>query len=524
MSFFSADYVRSDANFAWNLYQIERSEDLNASRQHQEFWNDVKVLEENLRNILLVIENAKATWVQHSLPRMRSPGLPLQIDWELSSIGEIVGDYQKTLYDCQKLLDDNPELRKNRNFAYNIEWNYVLEPEVDQLRKRLQFHNTKILILLRPLELTLLSEIHRDLASRIDAVHHTLLQLKGLLIQDVGLALSEKEGVLVVDLDIPAEIKSRFQASAEKSYPDIRTIGNFPLQAGADSFVQYFTQSTKSFIPRGSLLDERTPPPQQYLALLKCVWIMRRLSNCEALRSAPIGSQWHGYVHQLREDLSIECQRFKAPLAERLIDPDLSGVRNDNAYDIWPAENIADYMSRHTEERALEEVLGFPMPSQSESLHRGFKILKLGSTRYRIVESVEDRNNTSINRQEQKMEIDLKTVIFTPLYAIPSSRPEALEVRIASPTADITPTFLEPKHIFNLQHLFTGYKVFEKYDQTMVTVSFTISGKPDPLIEHGRLQLWLPRQFGGSRKTYKYLRSVSLKSELSSLTSGFFKS
>jgi hypothetical protein len=443
----------------------------------------------------------------------------LQKNWDLSSLREIVGDYHKTLADCQKLLEDNPEFRKNRNFAYNIEWNVVLQPKVDQLRKRLEFHNTKILVLLRPLELTLLSEIHRDLANRIDAVHQTLLQLKGLLIQDVELALSEQESVVVVDLDIPAEIESRFKTAAEKSCPETRTIGNFPLQTGADSFVQYFEESTKCFTPRGSFLDERTPPPQQYLALLKCVWIMRCLSNCDALRSAPTDSQWHGYVHQLREDLSTECQKFKAPLAQRLIAPDLSGIRNDDAYDIWPAENIADYMSRHTEEQALEEVLGFAMPSQSNSLHRELKILRLGSTRFRIVESVEDSNTTSIRRQEQKMEIDLKTVNFTPLYAIPSSKPKALEVKIASLTADITPTFLEPKHIFSLQHLLTGYKVYGRYDQAMVTVSFTISGKPDPLVEHGRLQLWLPRPFGGSSTPSSAASSIASSRFGSSRTS-----
>ena len=471
-----------------------------SGKQYEDFWNDVRSLAENLQDISRVVENAKATWTQQSLQLVRSPGLPSQKDWDLTSLREIIGDYHKTLTDCRKLLEENPEFRKNRNFAYNIEWNKVIQPKVELLRKRLEFHNTKILVLLRPLELNLLSEIHRDLANRIDAVHQTLLQLRGLLIPDVVQAISEQETAVVVDLDVPDEIESRFRLAAERSYPEIRTAGNFPLHAGADSFVEYFEESTKGFTARGSFLDARTPPAQQYLALLKCIWIMRCLSNCEALRSASADSQWPGYVHQLREDLSMECQRFKAPTpqAQRLIVPDLSGISNDVAYDIWPAENIADYMSRHTEERALEEVLKFPMPSQSESLHRELKILRLESTRYRLVESVEDKSTKPNRRQELNMEIDLKTVNFMPLYAIPSSRPKALEVMIASPTADITPTFLEPKHIFSLQHLLTGYKVYGRYDQGMVTVSFTIPGQPKPLEEHGRLQLWLPHPFRSS--------------------------
>lgn len=471
----------------------------------------MKGLAENLQNISRVVENAKAAWTQHSLQFIRAPGPALQKDWDLTSLREIIGDYHKTLTDCRKLLEENPEFRKNRNFAYNIEWNKVIQPKVELLRKRLEFHNTKILVLLRPLELNLLTEIHRDLANRIDGVHQAVLHLRGLLIPDVELARTEQESVVVVDLDIPADIESKFRAAAERAYPEISTAGNFPLQIGADSFVEYFEESTKSFTARGNFLNDRTPAARQYLALLKCVWIMRCLSNCEALQSAPIDSQWPGYVKQLKEDLSVQCQRFKAPtpLAQRLIIPDLGELGNDDAYDIWPAENIADYMSRHTEEPALEEVLKFPMPSQSESLRRDLKILRLGSNRFRLVESVENISTTSTRRQEFKMEIDLKTVNLMPLYAIPSSRPKALEVMIASPTADITPAFLEPKHIFSLQHLLTGYKVYGRYDQGMVTVSFTIPGQPKPLEEHGRLQLWLPKPYGGSSTTSSAAPSIA---------------
>ncbi len=457
----------------------------------------MKSLAENLTNILRVVENAKETWKQHTLRPTRSQGLPPQRDWDLSSLREIIGDYQRTLTDCQKLLEENREFRKNRNFAYNIEWNIVIQPKVEHLRKRLECHNSKISILLRPLELNLLSDIHHDLAERIDAVQRSVLHLQGLLIPDVEQAMSERDSVVMVHLEVPAEIERKFRAAAEKSYPEIKIAGNFPLQAGADAFVAHFEGSTKKFSARGNFLDDRKPPPEQYLALLKSIWIMRHLLECNALRTAPRASQWHGYVQQLNEDLSMECQRFKALPAQRLVAPDLDGLRNDDEFNIWPAENIADYISPHFE-LVLEEVLKLPMPSPSESLHRDMTIYRLNSTKYRLLESVEDRNTSSNRREEFKMDIDVKTVSFTPLYAIPSSRPKALEVIIASTTADITPTFLELKHILRLQHLITGYKVYERYDQAMVTVSFFISGQAAPVEEHGRLQLWLPHHFGSS--------------------------
>jgi hypothetical protein len=465
--------------------------------QYQEFRNDVKNLAENLSNIQRVVKNAKATWTQQSLQLVRSRTLPQPKEWDLSSLREIIGDYHRTLEDCKKLLEENHEFRRNRNFAYNIEWNVVIQPKVEHLRKRLESHNSKISILLRPLELNLLSEIHRDLADRIDAVHQSVLHLEGLLISDVKQAMYEQERAVVIDVIVPVDIENKFRTSAEKSHPEICITGKFPLQAGADAFVEHFENSTKNFMAKGTFLDDRKPPPQQYLALLKSIWIMRCLTECDALRNASGDSQWPGYVQQLNENLSIECQRFTTAPAQRLIAPDLSSLGNDDLYDIWPAENIADYISPHVE-LALEEVLKLPMPSPSESLRHDISIFRLGSTKYRLLEVVEDRNAPSARRQEFKMEIDLKTVTFTPLYAVPSSRPKALEVVIASPTADIQPTFIEPKHILRLQHLLTGYKVYERYDQAMVTVSFFVSGQATPVEEHGRLQLWLPHHFGNS--------------------------
>lgn len=464
-------------------------------QKYVEFGRDISNLGDNLNNICRVVENAKLTWAQHSLRLRRSRGQALPKDWDLSSLREIIGDYHKTLADCSRLLEENSEFRKNRNFVYNVDWHIFLQPKVDQLRKRLEFHNSKIAVLLKPLELNLLSDIHNDLAERIDAVHQSVLHLQGLLIPDVEQALSERSVVSNL-LAVPADIERKFQAAAEKSHPEIGTRGNFPLQAGADAFVAHLEESTKIFTA-GNFLNERTPPPEQYLSLLKCIWIMERLQESDALRNAPKDSQWPGYINQLNEDLSIECQRFTAPSAHRLIAPDLSSQRHADEYSIWLEENVAEYISPHFD-TYMEEVLKIPMPISSESLQREMTIYRLDSTKYRLVECVDNRNAPSTHRQEFQMDIDLKTVGLTPIYATPSSRPKALEVLIRSANTRTNPTFCELKHILRLQHLLTGYQVFERYDQAMVTVSFFISGEEKPVEEHGRLQLWLPHPFGRS--------------------------
>ncbi|KAH8594198.1 hypothetical protein B0O99DRAFT_742105 [Bisporella sp. PMI_857] len=493
----SASDVVKIANLAWEIYRMGWSEEFDASQQYQDFGNDIKSLAENLNNIAHVVENARLTWAQESLRLSRARGPPApQRDWDLSSLYEIIGDYNKTLTDCRKLLEENYEFRKNRNFAYNIEWNLVIQPKVDYLRRRLDSHNSKISILLKPLELNLLSDIHRDLADRIDAVHRSILHLHGLLIPDIEQAMTEQRRVMPIPLGVPPDIERKFQAAAEKSYPQTRMLGHFPLQAGADAFVTHMKASTKNFTA-GNFLRDRTPQINQYIALLKCIYIIRCLHESDELRGAPSDSQWPAYINQLNEDLSVECQRFTTPSAQRLIAPDLGAVIQDEMFFIWPEENIAEYISPHSEVY-LEEVLKIPMPSPNVALQRDMTIYRLESTKYRLVETIEDKSTPSARRQEYRMDIDLKTYVLTPIYATPSSRPKSLEVLIHSDSAQTNPTFQDAKHMLRLQNLLTGYKVYERYDQAMVTVQFLVSGKGTPIEEHGRIQLWLPNMYGGS--------------------------
>ncbi|KAL2065734.1 hypothetical protein VTL71DRAFT_3404 [Oculimacula yallundae] len=496
MSASASDVIRT-ATLAWEIYRMGWSEEFDANQQYNDFGNDIKSLAGNLDNIVRVVENAKATWIQESARTARSRGLPVQREWDLSTLQEIVGDYRKTLEDCKRLLEQNYEFRNNRNFAYNIEWNLVIQPKVDRLRKRLEAHNSKISILLKPLELNLLSDIHRDLADRLDAVHRSIIHLHGLLIPDVEQAISEQGQAVEIALIIPADIERKFQAAAERCYPMVRSPSKFPLQAGADAFVVHMDESTRKF-SAGTFINERTPQAKQYLSLLKCFWIMRCLQESDELQNSPDSSQWPGYIAQMNQDLSVECLRFTAPSAQRLVAPDIGILVPEDEYSIWPGENISEFMSPHSEVY-LEEVLKLQMPSTSPSHHRDLTVYKLDQARYRLVESIEDKSSLSGRREEYKMEFDLKTVNFTPIYATPSSRPKCIEAQVATASAKINPTFQEHKQMLRFQHLLTGYKVYEKYDQPMVTASFFISGQVKAIEEHARVQIWLPHPFAPSK-------------------------
>ena len=84
-----------------------------------------------------------------------------------------------TLANCEKLLKENLQFRRDTSTRYNIKWNLIIQqPKVDYLWKWLKSYKLKILILLKLLELSLLSdiywglsEVHQDLAERINAIY-----------------------------------------------------------------------------------------------------------------------------------------------------------------------------------------------------------------------------------------------------------------------------------------------------------------------------------------------------------------
>ena len=324
-----------------------------------------------------------------------------------------------------------------------------IQPKIDQLRKRLEAHNAKIAILLKPLELNLLSEIHQDLAARIDAVHRSVLHLHGLLIPDVEQALSDRDNGMETLIPIPPDIGSRFYNAAATAYLDISRPDFFPLQAGANALVAHLENSTKGFSP-GRFLNQRMPSAIQYLNLLKCIWIVEHLRASDALASVSSGSQWPGYIAQLREEVAVQCQRFNTMGQERLIPPDISGIQNPDDYLIWIDEEAVTLISPHVQE-PLEEIMRVNLPSP-EGTQRYFAVYKIDSTRYRLVEAIKESPGQlrGIRDQEFSMEVDLRTLNFTPIYATPSSKAKASEVIIHSGSTQTNPTFPEAKHVYRL--------------------------------------------------------------------------
>ena len=78
--------------------------------------------------------------------------------------------------------------------------------------------------------------------------------------------------------------------------------GGFSLQDLSNALVYNFARSSKNF-SEGELLSEREPSLDQFLNLLKCIWLLDQivqLPELQAQEQIPL-SHWPSYVQHLRE-------------------------------------------------------------------------------------------------------------------------------------------------------------------------------------------------------------------------------
>ena len=143
--------------------------------------------------------------------------------------------------------------------------------------------------------------MHQDLASRIDAVNHNLQRFMGVLVPDLETELSTRAQRQTFLLDVPPPLAERFTFAALADRPDYAPDQSFDTWELSDAFMLQFERSTRTF-NGGVRVADRIPPLDQYLNLLKCVWLFDRLRR-EVPESSSDDSHWPSYVKHL-EDVS----------------------------------------------------------------------------------------------------------------------------------------------------------------------------------------------------------------------------
>lgn len=147
----------------------------------------------------------------------------------------------------------------------------------------------------------LLCRIHEDLAGRMSAMHLDLRRFMGVLVPDMEQALAQQVQREYFQSEVPPDIEDGFQRAWVADRPNDAFEPS--LQEIADAFVIHYHKSTIEFTA-GILVENRVPELGQYISLLKCVWLMRRIrGSTEFAQQGQTLSHWPSYIQEL-EDVS----------------------------------------------------------------------------------------------------------------------------------------------------------------------------------------------------------------------------
>lgn len=486
---------------AWDIYRYGWSDDLNATRQYAEFGRDVKYLAESLDILTSVVTQANSSL-------QRQAGYNAVARWDRTSLGQIIGDYHTTLRECQELLKSNERYRTGGNPLRNIEWNVLVQPTADQLRQRISLHNSKVLHVLKPFEIDLLCRVrqdiqhmHNDLVQRINAVHHDIYRIMGVLVPDLEQALNQQAHRRIVLLDVPIDVAERFRFEALTDRPEYRTDADFELGELSDAFILNFNKATINF-RSGMVVTERIPPTDQYLNLLKCVWLFKRIRESPPLQNVDYESHWPSYVRQLEDDLSTQCSRF----GQELVQPDLiTPMMRRDLFSIWPEREPTPLVPVVTGDEMMEQLLEVPLKSPAANVEQTAKLLRrMGADgrRFRImITGTEQTPSGRPRRQTEVIDFDITSVIINPQYALPTNPGMIREVILRRDERIARMAFTKLSHVLKFQQAITGFKPYESYTQYNVMVSFVVVGRKDPLVERASIQLWIPKEVDGSLVT-----------------------
>ncbi|KAK3314223.1 hypothetical protein B0H66DRAFT_484221 [Apodospora peruviana] len=456
-------------------------------RQYMEFGGDVRNLAESLEQLSSVIARANDAFRNHGL----LPPANLGWAWDEETLREIIGDYEATLNECIRLLDDNRSYMATTGPTQNVVWNMFVQPNVEILRKRILFHSSKIQQVLRPFEIDLRLRIHSDLVQRIEGVgaevrgmRRELQQLRRAfdpsLIQD-----HEKQYDLDgYTIDIPDETRRALEQAFDidgYDYPPLRDI--------CDAFIRSFDASTRLFQPDS---ERRDPPEEQYMALLTSQFLMAKMLESAEFREAPVYSHWPRYITTLSKQLSDECRRFARTMEPPII-TDPKGVMA-----LWVTEAPPAYVESVRLPVPMEFLLEMDLKTSSPNRWRRLKLFRYcdgTDRRFRLVIRTGEGSKPPSDRMPRPIDFDLSTASLIPRYAS-YEQPESLELVLKLSDEMYSLVFFTRPDLYKFQQALTGYEVVDRYMQYRLQVIFVLA--PNQKVkEYASAQLWRPIRLDG---------------------------
>lgn len=457
--------------------------------RYNQFGNDVRGLQARLTELERALRNALE--------------LNEHLDLNAVDLGrdtkELVGDFTRTLKQCEEILRKHVSLRRNRaGFIQSVVWATTAQDKVDALRQQIQFHTQKIYLILEPVKLGLATSTN----NRLDRVSEMIQMIH----DHFGITNNIQSTPEWLDLKFRKVIMDK----PPVSFTEISLV---PLKEGFDALYGHFRGSTQAFRDPASA----TQTAEQYLNLLKCLWLINILTSSEDFRRIRSGSLYPWTIAQLGRDISEILQRQHTITFDDEALQNLSPV----AFLIWPPEQKAQ-MRFLTEPNVGEEViLKLSLPSPAESDKDNLVLFRTGPTALRIVQRKVDPSGTAMYENERfNTHIDK----FIPYYAMHENPLEPIQISGPDATSKVAICrgnetgvtayeFADNESLFAFQRAITGYRVV--CDRN---TSWALKENHSSALRkgNGRLQIWHWEPL--SQDEFKRRESVSTRSDSSVMT------
>ncbi|KAF2207525.1 hypothetical protein CERZMDRAFT_102418 [Cercospora zeae-maydis SCOH1-5] len=483
MSFSGISDIVKGVELALKIYDYGFTYENRADVRYANFRREVLEFKELLDKLNAALEDAQRRWEKKALSGIRPLGRDLE-----SERKTIVGDFHKTLKECDALLQKNKHFRdRDSHVLENLRYNLgQQEIKADLLRRRLHFHSLKIRLVIDRLSVNILT----DLDDRVDdilAISEQNLQVS----QDIRLELARfyaswlgyvsGQGAPQVpasqdEFAVSEVLARRFEESMQAD-GDADAHIDVPLTQGFDALLEHF---------EGSREEGSSQTPRGYLLFLKSRWLLERILDSQEYKNARPGYYYKRAVNQVQHAILMRM----ASSTRLIVYPDETLLElPDSDFCIWPVPVLSEdvqyrkpdpIMVRGGEEKLCSMELASSSPEDVESL----TAIKSSEERLRIVH--ESGSQTARGRiVVTQHELIVTEDRLIPRYAFPTLIEPCLELAIFCRNAEYF-DFKTIEDVHSLQGALMGYQV--SHDQSRIRCQF--SDEQLACTGFGRVQLW----------------------------------
>lgn len=485
MASFGGSDIVAAIRLGFEIYENGFVEENRADVRYSNFQNEILNFSLLLRRLNTSLISAQQRFVER-----RRPVFGIKVHEPLSEEFEnerktIVGNFQKTLQDCESLLEKNKHFRdRDSNVIENLRYNLgKQEVQVDVLRRRLHFHSQKIRLVIDRLSLNLLTDLD-DKVDDILAIGEQNLQVS----KEIQLELAQFRASwlgYVSGNGIPAPSSAGIfavsDAVAQKFGESLSLHGGdykdgVPLSDGFDALLLHFEESSD---------DGSDQTPHGYLLFLKSRWLLQRIKEGQEYQRARPGFYYKRAINQIEQALST---RMAQPGKLIAYEDDILLELPDAHFQIWPIqEALLEVEYRKPDPSMIrggeERLACLQLESDTLTNVDTITILKSSDEHFRIVHE-STPNLTSGRTIVTGHNIYVKEDRLIPRYMFPTLQAPCLEFIVFCRNVEEYFRFKSLEELHRFQSALMGYEVSHQQERARCQFS---DRKLDCI---GQLQLW----------------------------------